>query len=177
MQKTSHPVDRSKKGLAISFWIVLGGVALYFVASFLPLFWVNWGTGVDLPQNLWRLAFGDRFEVIGDFRTFIGVLAMILIALSLIIQLFVRRGKRVFMIVNLVLSGAVVVSIARITWIYLSWEASRARILKDSGSHSHFGVVALGIGFYLVLIALLVVVAGSIVGLARKRRKEVTLRQ
>jgi len=176
MQEISAQLDRPRWSLTVSFWIVLGGVALYFVASFLPLFWVNF-TGVAEPENLWSVAFGDQFEVIGDFRTFIGVLAMILIALSLIIQLFVRRGKRVFMIINLVLSGAVVVSIARIAWIYLGWEASRARILKDSGVHSNFGVMALGVGFYLLLIALLVVVAGSIVGLARKRREEAALRQ
>lgn len=104
-----------------------------------------------------------------------GLLAMILIALSLIVQLFLRRTMKAFMAINLVLSVVGLFSIARIAWVYLTWEIGRTEILRDCGEHLEFGVMALGGGFYLLLIALLVVVGGSIVGLARKRSEEVTL--
>jgi ACR3 family arsenite efflux pump ArsB len=157
----------SKRGLTISLWIVLGGVVLYFGACFLPLLWGN-TTGVAEAQNLWRIAFGDQFEVIGDFWTFMGFLAMILVVFSLIVQLFRRQTMKAFMAINLVLSTAGLITIVRLAVIFFH---QRMMQLKMVGRYLDCGIIGLGVGFYLLSIALLVVVAGSIVGLARKRRE------
>lgn len=170
MQEISAQAKPSKRGLTIPLWIVLGGVVLYFAACFLPLLWVN-DTGIAEPENLWRIVFRPFYKLIDEPWLFMGLLATILIALFLLVQLFRRRVMKAFMAVNLVLSGVVLFSIARIAWIYFAWEIRRAEALRDYGVHLEFGVMALGGGFYLLLIALLVMVAGSIVGLARKRRE------
>jgi len=170
MQEISAQLDRPRWSLTVSFWIVLGGVALYFVASFLPLLWGN-TTGVAEAQNLWRIAFGDRFEVIGDFWTFMGLLVMILVVFSLIVQLFRRRTMKAFMAINLVLSAAGLLTIVRLAVIFFY---HRMMQLKIVGRYLDCGILGLGVGFYLLLIALLIVAAGSIIGLVGKGKKKGT---
>lgn len=160
MQEISSQAKPSKRGLTISFWIVLGGAVLYLAASFLPLI-CQYSAGLQcrpFSSNLWGtiISYSGKIK---DPLAFARLLSLGVIFLLLIVQLFARRTMKTLMVVTMILSLVSIPALVRLVHYYYFrlWPSMRLEI-------------GFGIGFYLTILAIIVIFAGSIVGLKERRR-------
>lgn len=160
MQESYPQVDHPRWGLTVSFWIVLGGAVLYLVASFLP-FIGQYSAGLQgrpFFSNLWQVIISYSGKI-KDPLAFAGLLSLGVIFLLLIVQLFARRTMKTLMVVTMILSLVSIPALVRLVHYYYFrlWPSMRLEI-------------DFGIGFYLIILAIIVIFAGSIVGLKERRR-------
>ena len=160
MQETSAQQDRRRWRLTVSFWIVLGGAVLYLVASFLP-FIGQYSAGLQgrpFFSNLWEVIISYSGKI-KDPLAFAGLLSLGVVFLLLIVQLFARRTMKALMVVTMILSLVSIPGLVRVIHYYYFRVWSSMRLSID-----------FGIGFYLVILAVALIFAGSIVGLKKRRR-------
>ncbi len=158
MQEISQQEAKSIKRLTLSFWIVSGGALLFLISSFFP-FWASSPGGMFADVSIWKYLFSYSGEI-ADPWTLVEFLAVGAVFFLLLIQFFARRTKKTLMIITLILSVVCLPYFIRWVWIYYYRKLPWLRL-----------DVNFGLGFYLLALSVIVILAGSILALAERRRR------